>query len=152
MAGTGILPLEESATPDKVANAAIESVGNGVEIVQTLPTTAFIVFNIPLVAAAADSSVELIVPISASMGIVPPGTSAASVTPAKSTIQSGGNGSSAVTGSGTTTGSGNPTESISGQTNVPIISTGEAKVVNRWESWWLKFEMLVWGLGMVYWM
>ena len=165
LAGMPILPLEVSAPPGKVANSAIESGGNGIEVVQIFLITTLIVSTVSSVPAAATSAVEgPIVLISAGTGIIPSGKSATLGASANSAIPSGGsvgggdkgggggNRSSVITGSGSTTGSGNPTESVSGHTTVPIVSTGGAEGVTRCDSWWLKFEMLVWGLGMVYWM
>ena len=201
LAGMGIVPPGASATPGEVANGAIESVGNGVEVVQIFPTTTLIVSTVSSVPAAATSIVEgPIVLLSASMGILPPVATATPGKPANSAMQSGGNaggggnrssvvtgsgsatGSSLVTGSGSatgrgiatgsgiatgrgsatgrgiatgsgsSTGSGNPTESGSGRTNVPIVPTAGAEGINGWQTWWLGFEILVWGVGMVYWM
>ena len=112
------------------------------------------------VLAATTGAVE---PISVGTGIVSPGTSATLGEPADNAIPSGGNvgvgdkeggggnGSSVITGSGSTPGTGNPTESVSGHTNVPVVSTGGAEGVTRCESWWLEFGILVWGVRMVYW-
>ncbi|KAK0512307.1 hypothetical protein JMJ35_005435 [Cladonia borealis] len=158
LAGLGIVPPGASATPGETANSAIDI---GVEVVQILPTTTLIVSAISSIPTAATSAVPPIVSISASLGVVSLGTSA---------ILSGGNESSAVTanasamGSGsttgtgsaivsiTTTGSGNPTESASGHTSVPVVPTGGAEGANVCENWWLEFGLLVWGVGMVFWM
>ena len=140
LARIGIVLPGASATPGEMANSAIGNGGNGVEVVQIFPTTTLIVSIVSLVPTAATSNVQggPVVEMSASMDIIAPGTSA---------IQNGwGNGSRVVTGNG------NPTESASGRTNVPIGFTGGAEGVNGWSNWLLGFGILVWEVGMVFWM
>ena len=178
LAGLGIVPPEASATPGETANTAIDIGGDGVEVVQIFPITTLIVSTISSIPTATTSTVETTVPISASLGVVTLGTS---VIQSGGNGGGGGNGSSAVTanasamgsrsttgnvsatvsgsttrsvsttGSGNPTEIGNPTETASGHTSVPVVPTGAAEGVTRWESWWLEFGLLVWGVGMVYW-
>ena len=149
---TGIVPPGASATPGEIANSAIGYGGDGIEIVQIFPTTTLIVSIVSSFPTAVISTVQgPVVTILASMGIIAPGTSA---------MQHGGvNGSSVVKGGGSVTGSdgaatgsGNPTETVPGRTNISTVFTGGTKGVNGWSSWLLGFGILVWEVGMLYWM
>ena len=139
LAGMSIVPPEASTTPDKGTNGGLESGGNGVEVVQIFPTATLIVSIVSSVPTAATSTVQgPVVTISASMGIIAPGTSA---------IQNGwGNGSRVATGNG------NPTESVPGHTNVSTVFTGGAEGVNGWSNWLLGFGILVWDVAMIFWL
>ena len=125
LAGMGIVPPGASASPGKTVYSAIQSGSNG-------------------------------------SGSV---TGSGSITGTGITTGSGfttGNGTAtgtgSTTGSGTATGTGsptvsrNPTASVTGHTAVPTVSTGEAKAVHEWANRWLEFALLIWGVGMVYWM
>ena len=151
-AGMVILPPGASAMRLEMVNGAIESVTNGIEVVHIFPTTTLIFSTVSSVTAAATNAVQ---PMSASLGTIPRGPSAIKTS---GNGGGGGNGSSVVTGTGgytgtgSTTGSSVSTESVPSHTAVPVVPTGGAKGANGWEIWWPGFEVLVWGVQMVFWM
>ena len=120
-----------------MANSATANGGNGAEVAQILPTTTLIISAISSFPTTTISTMQgSVVAISASRGIIAPGTSA---------IQNGGNGSRVITGSG------NPTESVPGHTNVSTVFTGGAEGGSGWSNWLLVFGILGWEVAMVYW-
>ena len=141
---TTLAVITDSLATQTTVPGAVTGVG-GLGIVELTETGI-----VPTGASAMSTAQGPVATISASMGIFSPGTSA---------MQHGGvNGSSVITGGGSATGSdgaatgkGNSTKSVPGHTNVSTVFTGGTERVNGWSNRLLGFGLLVWEVGMVFW-